>query len=169
MKNSFIVLTAMAFTLLSFRTPLRNRDAKLAAEKTGIQVIEALKHETASEYVALFPNLVDFHTIMGMNSACYGDNLDGAKRDFAMQFDALDREVYNAFQEVIIEGKYQGIDWKTIKFLSAALEAEPTKSIDAATLKITFTANEKQYTVRIARAMWIRGEFKVSQFLAFDA
>lgn len=168
MKTPFIILSVISFTLSSFTTPSRNRDAKLAAERTGIQVIEAFKHETASEYAALFPNLVDFHTIMGLNSLWYGENLEAAKKEFADRYDALDREVYQAFQEILMDGKQHGIEWKNIRFNSAVLVAEPTKSIDASTLKIFFTASERQYTLTISRAMWIRGEFKVSQFLAIS-
>ncbi|RAW00345.1 hypothetical protein [Pseudochryseolinea flava] len=164
MKTSLIVLATSALLLSSFTTS-RNRDTKFAAEKTALQVIDAFKHESAAAYVALFPNLVDFHTIMGLNSTWYGSNLDAAKKDFADHFDELDRATFESFQDVIMNGKVAGIDWKSIKFVQASLDAEPTKSIDAAKLTIVFTAGERSYSLCIDRAMWIRGEFKVSQFI----
>jgi hypothetical protein len=165
MKTSIIILTAIAISLTSFTTPTRNRDTKLAADRTGQQVIEAFRKEAPADYALLFPNLVDFHTIMGLNSLWYGDNLAAAKKDFADQYDGLDRAVYEAFHETITNGKQLGIDWKIIKFQQATLDAAPQKTIDASSLNVVFLSHGKEYSLRIDRALWIRGEFKVSQFL----
>jgi hypothetical protein len=123
------------------------------------------RKEAPADYAQLFPSLVDFHTIMGLNSLWYGRNLDAAKKDIADHYDELDRAVYESFDGTLAKGKDLGIDWKDIKFQQASLDAAPEKTIDEAVLNVTFSSHDRQYTLRIERALWIRGEFRVSQFI----
>ncbi len=162
MKHSIIILSILAMTLSSFKTIKIDKAGDAAAERMAISVVHALQHNSLEEYTNLYPSLVSFYEIMEKNAGYYGKNLDEAKRDFELQYH---RDVIPAlnqsFNSIITNGKTAGIDWKTIKLVGIELGEETSNS----SATITFTSNNKEYCLKFHKALFIDGEWKVSQYV----
>lgn len=161
MKNSIIILSAIIMTLSSFKTFHHKPLGDAAAERMAQSVLAALQHNSIEEYTALYPSLVAFHDIMEKNSAYYGKNLQEAKKDFALQYyQQVVPSLNQSFNAMIAKGKSAGIDWNDIMLTGVALE----DSAPNASATISFISNNKAYQIRFEKALFINGEWKVTQF-----
>lgn len=162
MKKSIIILSALAMTLASFKSIQHNGLTDAAAERMAQNVVTAFQHRSLQEYTTLFPPVNAFYEIMEKNSAFYGENLEEAKKEFGMQYtrDVLPA-LNQSFKSIISQGKKAGIEWSTIKLVSVDLGQEGS----GAPATITFSSNGKEYRLKFERALFINGEWKVSQYL----
>ncbi len=161
MKHSIIFLSILAMTLSSFKTIKTNQDGDAAAERMALSVLHALQQNSLEEYSTLYPSLISFYQIMEKNAGYYGKNLDEAKRDFELQYHRQVVPALNqSFNTIITKGKTAGIDWKTIKLINIELGEETSDS----SATITFTSNNIEYRLKFQKALFIDGEWKVTQY-----
>lgn len=161
MKHSIIILSILVMTLSSFKTIKTNEAGDAAAERMALSIVHALQHNSLEEYSTLYPSLISFYKIMENNAGYYGKNLDEAKRDFELQYHRQVIPALNkSFNDIITKGKTAGIDWSTIKLVNIALEEETSKP----SATITFTSNNKEYRLKFQKALFMDGEWKVTQY-----
>lgn len=162
MKHSIILLSILAMTLSSFKTIQTSEVGDAAAERMALSIVHALQQNSLEEYTTLYPSLTSFYEIMEMNAGYYGKNLEEAKRDFELQYHRQVIPALNqSFNAIITKGSTANIDWKTIKFVSIELGEQTSNS--AAT--IIFTSNNKEYRLKFHKALFLDGEWKVSQYV----
>lgn len=161
MKTIVIILSAFIMTLSSFNTIPRIGSGDAAAERMAQVVVAALQHNSVEEYAALYPSLAAFHEMMEKNSGFYGDNLIEAKKDFELQYNGEILPALNqSFNAIIVKGKKAGIDWSKIKFVNIEFSEEANNS----SATITFTSNGKEHQLKFNKALFINGEWKVTQY-----
>lgn len=155
--------------LTSFKqnqVPVQENRKPSAEEQFALRVIAALQLNSSSEYAALFPSLSDFHALMDKNAVLYGNNLDAAKEDFAKQYhNRAVPAVYEAFEDVIRQGKTLQINWNAVGFIKTELAEQPANNVSTVPFNIVFSSNGKQRRIQIERAMLVNGEWKTSQFV----
>jgi hypothetical protein len=161
MKHSIIVLSTLVMTLSSFKTIKNVEPGDAAAERMAQSVVGALQNNSLEEYEVLYPSLASFYEIMEKNAGYYGKHLDEAKRDFELQYHRKVIPALNqSFDALITKGKNAGIDWNTIKIVNIALGKETSNS----SATITFTSNYKEHRLVFHKALFINGEWKVTQY-----
>ena len=161
MKTTIIFLSILVMTLSSFKNIQNNEPGDAAAERMALSIVTALQHNSLEEYAALYPSLTSFYDIMEKNAGYYGTNLDEAKRDFELQYHRQVIPALNqSFNTIIMKGKKAGIDWTTIKLVDIDVEEEATNT----SATITFTSNNKKYHLKFHKALFIDGEWKVTQY-----
>ena len=161
MKHSIIILSILAMTLSSFKTIKTNEAGDAAAERMALSIVHALQRNSLEEYSTLYPSLISFYKIMEKNAGYYGKNLDEAKRDFELQYHRQVIPALNeSFNAIIAKGKKSGIDWSTIKLVNIELEEETSKP----SATITFTSNNKEYRLKFQKALFMDGEWRVTQY-----
>jgi hypothetical protein len=162
MKQSIILLSILTMTLSSFKTIKTSEAGDAAAERMALNIVHALQHNSLEEYTTLYPSLISFYDMMEKNAVYYGNNLDEAKRDFELQYHRQVIPALNhSFNAIITKGKTTGIDWKTIKLVGIELGEQTSNS----TATITFTSNNKEYRLKFHKALFLDGEWKVSQYV----
>lgn len=161
MKNSIIILSVSIMTLSSFKTIKDSEFGDAAAERMALSVVTALQHNSVEEYSVLYPSLSSFYEIMEKNSVFYGENLLEAKKDFELQYY---REVVpslnHSFNTIAAKGRKEGIDWNKIKLVKIKFLDDATQS----SATITFASNGKEYQLKFNKALFINGEWKVTQY-----
>jgi hypothetical protein len=161
MKNSIITLLVFIMTLSSFKTIQHRAFGDAAGERMAQSVVTALQHNSVEEYATLYPSLSSFYEMMEKNSVFYGENLQEAKRDFELQYY---REVVpslnHSFNTIVAKGRKEGIDWNKIKLVHIEFANDATHS----SATITFTSNGKEYHLKFDNALFINGEWKVTQY-----
>jgi hypothetical protein len=161
MKNSIIILSVFTMTLSSFNTIENSRPGDAAVERMAQRVVTALQHNSVLEYATLYPELAMFHEIMEKNSAYYGKNIEEAKKDFELQYTQKVLPALNqSFNSIIAKGKKAGIDWNEIKLVNTEFGKESTNS----PVTITFASNGEEYHLKFDKALFINGEWKVTQY-----
>lgn len=161
MKHSIIVLSTLVMTLSSFKTIRNTEPGDVAAGRMAVSIVHALQHNSLEEYTTLYPSLISFYEIMEKNAGYYGNNLEEAKKDFELQYHRQVIPALNqSFNAIITKGKTAGIDWKTIKLAGIELGAETSNS----SATIIFTSNNKEYRLKFQKALFIDGEWKVTQY-----
>ena len=169
MKTSIILLSALSMTMASFKN-IQSEDhltkADAAAERMAMNVVSALRHRSLKEYTVLFPSLEEFLEIMDRNSAFYGPYLKEAKEEFEVHYTKeVLPELNQSFKSVIAQGIKAGIDWSTIKLVGVEFSEEHKGSTSHAL--ITISSNGKEHKLEFEKALFINGEWKVSQYLKF--
>lgn len=167
MKTTIIVTVAlMMIAITSFKLYRSEPESK---EKVGLQVITALQHASVSEYSALFPTMADFHALMMTNAELYGKNLSEAALDFEKQYD---RELYPAFQRsferILEEGKQEGIDWRSVQLVSVEVPEEVVGEFAAVPMTITFSAQGREYRLKIGKMLLMNGKWRVSHYIELE-
>jgi hypothetical protein len=146
MKTSIILLSALSMTMASFKN------------------IQSEDHLTKA--TVLFPSLEEFLEIMDRNSAFYGPYLKEAKEEFEVHYTKeVLPELNQSFKSVIAQGIKSGIDWSTIKLVAVEFSEEHKGSASHAVIAIS--SNGKEYKLEFEKALFINGEWKVSQSLKF--
>jgi len=166
MKTTIMLSTLLSFTMTSYtfnHYADRQSVDVLTSEQMAIEVIAALQQCSAKTYTTLFPTLAEFQTLMDENAAVYGDFLDDAKEEFAMQYNQqLVPAVASAFEEIIKQGKEKGLDWSTIRYQGIELEKNAEKHT---VLTIVFVANGTKHQLIIEKTLVLHDQWKVSQFI----
>jgi hypothetical protein len=161
MKNSIIILSVLFMALISFKAIQHRGFGDAAAERMAQSVVTALQHNSVEEYATLYPALSSFYEMMEENSVFYGENLQEAKRDFEVQYY---REVVpslnHSFNTILAKGRKEGIDWNKIKLVHTEFANEATHS----SATITFASNGKEYHLKFDKALFLNGEWKVTQY-----
>ena len=162
MKKSIILLSVLAMTFASFRSTPRLHKTDAAAERMVLNVVSAFRNSSLEEYASLYPSVSSFHEVMEKNSEFYGTNLEDAKRDFEEQyFRKLVPALNRSFKSVLDQGKKSGIDWLTIKLEKVSLQQSGTNS----QCILTFSSNGEQFQLAFEKTLFIKGEWKVTQYL----
>jgi len=161
-----IALSTIALTLSAFTTPLNpvNKNDMGNSTQTAQHLIKALKHSSISEYEMLFPKLDDFMWIMNQNASFYGDNLEEAKKEFAINYaQKVLPALYTSFEKIIAEGNDLGIDWQQAKFVRVEHEELSHAKFKTADLKIVFHVKGEEHDLFIKNALLIKGQWKMSK------
>jgi hypothetical protein len=165
MKTTTLTLIATTMVITAFNT---RTASDVAADKMGLQVVSALHKSSTIHFSALYPPVEVFYELMEENTALYGSNFEEAKATFTNEYQSNVIPAMNkAFERVIAEGKKSGIDWSKIKFQRVESSAEE-KEFSFAPLTIVFSANNKEYSLMIAKAVYFKGQWKVSQYLTLN-
>jgi hypothetical protein len=165
MKNTTLILSVLIMTLSSF-TPNSTSGSK-ASEQTALRIVAALQHSSAMEYAALYPTLAEFHQIMTENEAFYGMFAKEARDEFALDYERyLIPKAKESFHALIKEGRNKGIDWSKVRFVRVAVvEEEDADTFTSAPFTVVVSAEGKEYKIRIEKALFINGSWRVSQFI----
>lgn len=167
MKTTIIVTVALIMiAITSFKLYRSEAESK---EKIGLQVISALQHASVHEYSALFPTMADFHVLMITNAELYGKNLSEAALEFEKEYN---RDLYPAFQQsferILEEGKQEGIDWRLVQLVSVDVPEEVKGQFAAVPMTITFTAQGREYRLKIKKMLFMNGKWKVSHYIELE-
>jgi hypothetical protein len=165
MKKVSLIFTSLIITMSSFtQAPTASR----TTEETARNIITAIQHNSPDEYASLFPTITQFHELMKQNDKVYGPYSEEARYEFEVDYERyLLPKVKSAFQSLVTEGKQKGIDWKRAKFVRADVVSRPSGSVVIGQVSVVFTVDSKEYTLRIDNALYLNGEWKVTQFLTF--
>jgi hypothetical protein len=165
MKKASLILTSLIITMSSFnQVPAEQR----TAEETARHIITAIQHNSPDEYVSLFPTIAEFHELMKQNDKVYGPYSEEARYEFEVDYERyLLPKVKSAFESLVAEGKQKGIDWKRAEFVKADVVSHPSGAVTIGQVSVVFTVDSKEYILRIDNALYLNGEWKVTQFLTF--
>jgi hypothetical protein len=164
MKKVTLVLSVIVITLSSFTT--NSTSGSKASEQTALRIVAALQHSSALEYSLLYPTLAEFHQIMSENEALYGLFAKEARDEFAIDYERyLMPKVKESFDSLIKEGRNKGIDWSKARYVSVAVEEDVTNVLTSVPFTIVVSAEGKEYKIRIEKALFINGSWRVSQFI----
>jgi hypothetical protein len=165
MKKVTLILSVLIMTLSSFTT--NSTSGSKAYKQTALRIVAALQHSSATEYSALYPKLAEFHQVMIENEDFYGMFAKEARDEFAIDYERnLIPKVKESFNALIREGRNKGIDWSKVRFVSVTvLEEELTNVLTSTPLTIVVSAEGKEHTIRIEKALFMNGSWKVSQFI----
>ena len=164
MKKVTLVLSVLVLTLSSFTDD--STSGSKASEQTALRIVAALQHSSALEYSALYPTLTEFHQIMSENEMLYGLFAKEARDEFAIDYERyLMPKVKESFNALIKEGRNKGIDWSKVRYVSVAVEEEVTNVLTSVPFTIVVSAEGKEYKIRIEKALFINGSWRVSQFI----
>lgn len=148
-----VILNMPSFTTLS-------TDPKAEAVKLAQELTFALQHESPEEYLALFPSLEEFYSVMEKNGNEYGPFLKEAQEAFGIEYTSLlVPVVYESFDRLLKEGKDRGINWSTVQ-VSTRLSSNK-----AGALTFDLKSNGRTYQLILEKPLWINGQLKVSQFV----
>lgn len=166
MKTTLLTLIAVFMVMTSFDT---RYDADVAANRMALQVVSALHKSSAFHYSALYPPVEAFYQLMEENTALYGRNFEEAKAVFTNDFQNKVVPAMNkSFEEVLVQGKKSGIDWRSIKF--ERVECNVTeKELAFAPITIVFSTNNKEHKLVIDKAIYYNGQWKVSQYISLSS
>lgn len=163
MKHVFVL--AAGLTLSSFTTGSLNENLR-PAEVTARGLITALRQSSEERFVFMFPKLSEFHAMMDRNEAFYGLNVEAAKEDFTKTYkEELMPAVRRAFANLLAESEKRGIDWSEVNVDSVNIPEEAT---GFSTIEITFSQDDKKFSLLIERSLLIGGKWKVSQYVRFQ-
>jgi hypothetical protein len=165
MKTTLTTLVAVSMVMTSFDTV---HDADLAANRMALQVVSALHKSSIYHYSTLYPPVEAFYELMEENTALYGSNFEEARAVFTNDFQTkVVPAMNNAFEAVLSQGKKAGIDWRTIKFERVECN-ETEKELNFAPVTIVFSANNKEHKLVIDKAIYFKGQWKVSQYISLQ-
>jgi hypothetical protein len=165
MKTTLITVIAVLMAMTSFDT---RPDTDVAANRMALQVVSALHKSSAFHYSALYPPVEAFYQLMEENTALYGANFEEAKAVFTNEFQNKVVPTLNkSFEEILVQGKKSGIDWRSIKF--ERVECMGTEQeFTFAPITIIFSANNKEHKLIIDKAIYYNGQWKVSQYISLS-
>lgn len=159
---TLIAMTLGSFSSVSSRQPVNAKASQELAE----QVIAALRNSSDQSYGLLLPSLQDFNKIMKDNKSIYGGNLEAAQLEFEQHYkNILVPTTENSFRHLLSEGRRRGIDWQKISLMSWETEASLDEHLQPATFVIAIEADDKIYRIEIDKAIYLKGQWKVSQFI----
>lgn len=165
MKTTLTTLVAVSMAMTSFDTKY---DADVAANRMALQVISALHKSSTFHYSALYPPVEAFYQLMEENTVLYGSNFEEAKAVFTNDYQTKVVPALNSsFEAVVAQGKKSGIDWRTIKFESVECDATE-QELSFAPVTIVFSANNKEHKLVIDKAIYFKGQWKVSQYISLQ-
>lgn len=165
MKTTLITLIAVFMVMTSFEI---KHDSDVAANRMALQVVSALHKSSTFHYSALYPPVEAFYELMEENTALYGSNFEEAKAVFTNDYQAKVIPALNrSFEAIVAQGKKSGIDWRAIKFERVECEATE-QELNFAPVTIVFSANNKEYKLVIDKAIYFKGQWKVSQYLSLQ-
>jgi hypothetical protein len=165
MKTILITLIAALMVMTSFDT---RHEAGIAANRMAQQIVSALHKSSAFHYSALYPPVEAFYQLMEENTALYGANFQEAKAAFANEYQAKVIPAMNkSFEEVLIQGKKSGMDWRSIKFERVECQATE-QELAFAPITIVFSTNNEEHKLVIDKAIYYNGQWKVSQFISLN-
>lgn len=168
MKNimySTILFFAVASCNVEPVSPHQPVGSAESSEQFAKQVITALRHNSSLKYTAMFPTLNDFHQIMDAHRDVYGESLSAAMQEFSAAYESrLMREVKDAFDRVLDEGRTRGITWSTI-LLERVDAPAVTDQFGHAQVTIVFTADGRSHRLILEKALILNSQWKVSQFI----
>ncbi len=146
--------------------PTSRPSSAYSSEEMAKQVITALQHVSAQEYIALFPRLDEFHQVMDKNSVLYGESLSAAKEEFDSTYkNDLIIAVKESFNRVIREGSEKGISWSTIVFERVESSESKEEQFGQGQVSIVFSANGTTHRLFVKKAVIMNAQWKVSQFI----
>jgi hypothetical protein len=165
MKKVSLIFTSLIIAMSSFnQVPTEQR----TTEETARNIITAIQHNSPDEYVSLFPTIAEFHELMNQNDKVYGPYSEEARYEFEVDYERyLLPKVKSAFESLVAEGKQKGIDWKRAKFVKADVVSHASGAVTIGQLSVVFTVDSKEYVLQINNALYLNGEWKVTQFLTF--
>jgi hypothetical protein len=163
MKKVSLILCLLIITICSFtHVPV----ASGTTEETAQNIITAFQHNSPDEYASLFPTIGEFHGLMKQNDKVYGPYSEEARYEFEVDYQRyLLPKVKSAFESIVAEGKQKGIDWKRAKFVKADVVSRPSNAVIIGQVSVVFAADSKEYILRIDNALYLNGQWKVTQFL----
>jgi hypothetical protein len=166
MKKVSLIFTSLIVTMSSF-TPVVPT-ASRTTEETAKNILTAFQHNSSDEYSSLFPTIAEFHELMKQNNKVYGPFSEEARYEFEVDYERyLLPKVKSAFESVVAEGRQKGIDWKRAKFVKADVVSRPSGAVTIGQVSVVFTVDSTEYILRIDNALYLNGEWKVTQFLTF--
>jgi hypothetical protein len=168
MKKTVIVLTLITMTLSSFTiNPKATIKRSSSTDQFAGSITAALQHASAKEYVNLFPTFADFEKMIKENSAIYGPYIEEAMDEFSQQYEHnLFHQVKYAFEELLIEGRRKGIDWNKVRLIEVNAE-EVDNTLHTTPVTLLLKSNGQEFKIQIEKAFFIKGQWKVSQFIKF--
>lgn len=166
-----IILSSLTLTATSFvKNPSISDEASStpSSNRMAQKVLESFQHSSRSEYMKLFPTLEDFYELMQEHSGVYGNNLNEAKKEFASTYTEKVVPALNAsFDRIVREGEERGISWKAIHYAHVEQDEVSQHAFTTAPVTITFYSEGKEHRLRIEKALMVKGQWRVSQFVKF--
>ncbi len=163
--TTLLTLIATFMVMTSFDT---KHDADVAADRMALQVVSALHKSSTFHYSALYPPVEAFYELMEENTALYGSNFEEAKAVFTNEFQKKVIPAMNkSFEDVIAQGKKSGIDWRSIKFERVECTATE-QELTFSPITIVFSANTKEHKLVIDKAIYFKGQWKVSPYVTLQ-
>jgi hypothetical protein len=165
MKTTLMTVIAFSAAIPTFE---ETQNADVAANRMALQVMSALHKSSTIHYSALYPPVEAFYELMDENTALYGSNFEEAKAVFSNDFqNKVIPSMNRSFEAVLSQGKKSGIDWHTVKFERVECTATE-QELSFAPVTIVFSANNKQHKLIIDKAIYFKGQWKVSQYLSLE-
>lgn len=162
-----IVFSIVAIALASVRAYANPADKKpSAAEQLGREVLESFRNQSASDYARLFPTLEELHQLMRQNADVYHVFLGVAMEDFEKAYYAkVLPELVENFENLVLSGREKGVDWASVKFVSAT---ENVSDKPNGAIAIDFASKGKKYRLLIEKVIAIDDQLKVTQFISIQ-
>lgn len=164
-----IIFSIVAIALASIRAYAKPADKKpSAAEQLGREVLESFRNQSASDYARLFPTLEELHQLMKQNADVYNVFLGVAMEDFEKTYYAkVIPELVENFENLVSSGSEKGVDWASVKFVSATETANGQPNGEGA-ITIDFASKGKKYRLLIEKVIAIDNQLKVTQFISLQ-
>lgn len=162
-------MTALSLTLSAFMTNttlIEERKAATSSDQLGERVVQAFRKSSSSEYASMFPSSSEFTGMMKASSEIYGTHLADAQSEFTQNYkEKLVPAVKEAFDQIVKEGKEQGIDWNNAQYRGIEIGDRSSEKFAPVPVTIIFTSNGMEHKLVLDRALVINGMWNVSQFI----
>jgi hypothetical protein len=162
MKTSILLFTlltiaqGMAFAQFSFDNDHETLESQLT---------NGLKQNEANALMSLFPTLEELYALMDANASFYSTTLNDAKAALLIDYEKnILPRARLAFQQLLIQGKEKGIDWRAIESIEIMRSSQP---VSPGSVCLRFHANGTTFNVEAKLFTNVQGRLKLTQFIKF--
>jgi hypothetical protein len=166
MKKIIVLAGGVLILTSTIVTQAGNPLGAKASRLVAMNLMIALQQSSSEKYKTLLPSIEEFQQQMEEHSNLDGSNLLGAQEVLANVYSQdLLPAVGHAFDNVIEEGKKNGIDWSGVQFINYEYEPSAHKR-GVGTFSILLSSNGKHYKIQIEKALIFNGQLKLSKHIS---
>ena len=159
------IITTSIILVLVLSGTMEAKDRTEGFNSTAVAMITSLQQSCSEKYVSLFPSLKELRQRANANSKTYGLNHKEAMEAYAKSYSQDLLAVRNSFNELIQDGKNNGIDWRAVRFIS--YEYVPcTGKQNVGTFSILFSSEGRLLRIQIEKAIVVNGNLRVSHHIS---
>lgn len=130
----------------------QNSIKQTTLEELGASVIFALKENDSTLLSDLLPEREDVEQLMVVYAGAENEKNNIVDKSEENTYKIRDN-TYKAFSKIREKGNQNGINWEEVVFSNAEYTTKKENNIETTDLKILFSYNDTQYTIRIAECI----------------